>query len=270
MVRRQASALSDRAKSALATCKNAVAAETGRVAKAGIARSRFRAKSAAASWREIRGKLSRARPIGTRCHYCELDRPRDIDHVYPLSVYPDEAFDYANYVYSCVICNQNRKRERCSHVVDDEIRELGHFCRVDDELPVGVRGLINPRTEDPLEFMEIDIETGALILIPQLNSTKRLRAEYTIDVLNLNEPNLARDRRSAAKLYLDYAADVAAAITAEDTEMFERIIYDFLDVDRPTVLMGLLNYPNRYPDFHENLRVIVSDLDETVERLFAL
>ena len=236
MFRRYAEDLSARAEGVLRTCRQAVNAEEGRRARARVARAKFRAKTAGVSWREIRKKLEKAKPVGTTCHYCELDRYRDIDHVYPLAIYPEESFSYLNFVYSCVICNQNRKRERCAAIVDGEVIDLDLFARHNIELPEGVKAFVNPRIEDPANFFDLDLETGIILVAYGADDVSSMRAEYTIAVLHLNDPNLARDRRSSFKLYSSLLNAMKESIRDNDSVKFERTFEDFLMVGRPTVL----------------------------------
>src|ERR1700741_3573076 len=81
------------------------------VAKLQMATLLFRSKRNAA-WREIRTKLASVAPGGQACFYCERDRFRDIEHIRPKRHYPSECFNWNNYLYSCTICNQDRKGDK--------------------------------------------------------------------------------------------------------------------------------------------------------------
>ena len=267
MFRRYADDLSARAESVLETCRQAVNAEGGRRARARVAREKFRAKTARTSWREIRAKLEKAKPVGTTCHYCELDRYRDIDHVYPLAIYPEESFSYYNFVYSCVICNQNRKRERCASIVDGEVIELDSFARHDIVLPEGVKAFVNPRIEDPANFFDLDLETGVMLIAYGIDGVPKKRAEYTIDVLHLNDPNLARDRRSSFRLYSSLLGAIEEAIRENDTKKFERSFEDLLMVGRPTVLAKMHRSAGNLGAVGETLNFILEKCDVSMDEL---
>jgi hypothetical protein len=62
----------------------------------------------------------------------------------------------------------------------------------------GAGALINPRREDPLTFLTLDLGTGRLVeRDPDPSTTRARRARYTIDTLKLNRAPLPERRLDA-------------------------------------------------------------------------
>ena len=49
---------------------------------------------------------------GELCMYCSSNEPSQLEHYRPLSVFPEQAFRYENYLWTCDICNRTHKGER--------------------------------------------------------------------------------------------------------------------------------------------------------------
>ena len=126
-------------------------------------------------WREFRELLgSRS---GSTCWYCERQCQRDadeagrvptVDHFRPLSGYPELAYQWSNWIFSCRRCNGENKRDRWP-----------------------ASGYVDPSAADeqerPERYFDYDAETGEIIPMPRLPSEARERALRTIDDLGLNK-----------------------------------------------------------------------------------
>ena len=142
-----------------------------------------------------------------RCCYCEDSAADEVEHIRPKSLYPELAFAWVNYLYACGPCN-GPKNNRFAVFVDG----TGQFTNVARRKgapyvpPVsGQPVLIDPRVEDPAEYMELDLR-NTFFFVPRAkpDTPSYKRARYTIDTLQLNvREHLPRARRSA---YLDYLA----------------------------------------------------------------
>ena len=124
--------------------------------------------------------------------------------------------------------------------------------------PAGESVLINPRVENPLDYAELDFETGFFI-IPHLRATKEFeRADYTFnEVLGLNE-RLFRNRKLA---YSRYKARLTEYVHEHENginqDRLNHIIENLKNEDHPTVWkemqrqfrMGWLS--NSDPRLHE-------------------
>ena len=157
-----------------------------------------------AAFTEIRSKLSEMSP-GQRCHYCEDSLADEIEHMRPKDLYPEDAFRWENYVYACGPCNGPKNNKFA--VID-----AAGACVVVTRprgAPVappvmGKQALIDPRTEDPLEFFALDLH-GTFEFVPLEDASdpvRQERAKYTLEVLRLNERDfLVIEREYAYRRY---------------------------------------------------------------------
>jgi uncharacterized protein (TIGR02646 family) len=241
MQRRELCGLPDATALALERNTARVLAQGARRAQYGVAKTLFSAKTPAYAFREIRKILASGAPSGI-CYYCERDRFRDIDHVLPQSVYPELAFDWGNYVYACAICNQDNKKHKCCVVLEDgEAVDTTSFAQNDNELPVGIPGLINPRREDPLAYLTLDLFTG--VFLPRLHIPRldEARARYTISTLKLNSDVLTRSRRGAFRFYLNSLERIADAVQADDVTQIAGLTEDINAFVHPSVLIEMIS-----------------------------
>ena len=66
----------------------------------------------------------------------------------------------------------------------------------------GSDAFLNPRVDDPLRFLELDLlDTHYVIAREGLSQVERERANFTIDTLDLNREVLCRARASAFRSY---------------------------------------------------------------------
>jgi hypothetical protein len=63
---------------------------------------------------------------------------------------------------------------------------------------------LDPRVEDPMEYLMLDIAGGTFALRPSpgINATMKIRAEYTIELVKLNRDVLIRGRKEAFDNYV--------------------------------------------------------------------
>ena len=125
-------------------------------------------------WREFRAALG-ARSGGL-CWYCERRCQRDsesggraptVDHFRPLSRFPELAYEWGNWVFSCRRCNGEYKR---------------------DGWPAS--GYVDPgadvASERPERYFDYDALTGEIVPHGSLRGDDRRKAEGTIADLGLN------------------------------------------------------------------------------------
>ncbi|MBO0929360.1 aminoglycoside phosphotransferase [Fibrella aquatilis] len=159
-----------------------------------------------------------------RCHYCEDSVADEVEHMAPKSLYPDRAFSWDNYCYACGPCNgpKNNKYTVFRHSNPDSLYKIPPHpdkALVLSPPPAGVDALIDPRRENPLAFMMLDLGGGALgfrfsELDDDPDSRDFKRANYTIEVLHLNtRTELVRARRLA---YTNFRARLQAYIHERD------------------------------------------------------
>ena len=126
-------------------------------------------------WREFREILGGR--SADNCWYCERRCPREagdggraptVDHFRPLSRFPELAYRWSNWIFSCYRCNAENK---------------------EDKWPDS--GFVDPSATDekdrPELYFDYDTATGEIIPMPGLPSEARERAQRTIDDLGLNK-----------------------------------------------------------------------------------
>lgn len=129
-------------------------------------------------WREFRGLLGDR--SGDNCWYCERRCMRSaedtgksptVDHFRPLNRFPELAYQWSNWVFSCRRCNEAYKGGQWpeSGYVDPCAAEEG---------------------ERPERYLDCDADTGEIVPIDGLSSEARARAQRTIDDLGLNQVDL--------------------------------------------------------------------------------
>ncbi len=153
---------------------------------------------------EIRETLDSMHARSGVCQYCEWNEISPIEHFFPKKHFPEKAFVWENYLRICHNCNGSEyKHDKFAVFLPDGIvfhlpitRGTYHVPPSSDHV------LINPRTEDPAQFLNIDLATGSIL--QKLNATPREfeKANYTRNLLGLNTRDvLLRGRKKAAQNY---------------------------------------------------------------------
>jgi len=168
-------------------------------------------KKAKASWGksnktfdEIKEKLRLMSNSTYRCSYCEDSFADEIEHIYPKDLYPDRTFIWENYLYACGPCNGPKNSQFALMEMTGTLRDItrprnlphGYIYQRPSNLPTA---FIDPRTETPTDFMELDIiDTFRIVPALGISLSDEIRANYTIKVLRLNERDyLVQARRNA-------------------------------------------------------------------------
>lgn len=116
--------------------------------------------------------------LSTKCVFCERVNAKTIDHYYPKERYPKRMFRWTNLLLCCSDCNRSKG-------------ELFEFQR-------GVPLFLDPTRDDPAEFFEWDVGTGAMLLVA--DPSRFERARYTRDRLGLDEQVLQDQRREKVEI----------------------------------------------------------------------
>lgn len=143
-----------------------------------------------------------------RCHYCEDSVADEVEHIWPKKFYPDRTFKWNNYLFACGPCNGSNKRDQFA--IFDSAGQVLELKRVRQEIPIepvaGEAVFLDPRVDDPFNFIELDLATGIFVSSELPGSVNYVRAEYTISILGLNKRDyLIRARKNAYASYLDSA-----------------------------------------------------------------
>lgn len=170
-----------------------------------------------ATFNAVKRGLSEMCRGARRCVYCEDSVADEVEHIAPKDLYPERVFRWDNYVYACGPCNGPKNAR---FAVINAAGDLVEVTRP-DEAPVtepsaGAAALINPRQEDPLPLLLLDLQTSGFTPVATLQGVEKLRAEFTIDVLRL-APGVREYLQDAwAEALGDFAAHLARYIQRRD------------------------------------------------------
>jgi uncharacterized protein (TIGR02646 family) len=171
------------------------------------------------SFDEIRRHLS-AMSHGRRCHYCEDSCADEVEHFRPKDLYPGWCYRWENYLYSCGPCNGTAKNRKFA-VIDARGRLIDVTrqpkAAVVPPSATGTPALIDPRTEDPLRFMKLDLlDTFEFVALDDpADPTLKLRADYTITTLGLNDRDALTAQRRIA--FQDFVSHLFRYIAVSQT-----------------------------------------------------
>ncbi|EJB01750.1 hypothetical protein Rleg9DRAFT_0490 [Rhizobium leguminosarum bv. trifolii WSM597] len=180
--------------------------------RVGLAKKQWDAKTGsvakATAFQSIRATLDKMCVGPRRCAYCEDSLADEIEHILPKDLFPQSAFRWANYLFACGPCN-GPKSNRYGVVRGTGIFEFQRG-RGDAMVapPAGVAGCIDPRREDPMQLLELDLGgttpdgtvlegTFSFMAADGLQPVDSARAIFTIDVLTLNREIMRVARESA-------------------------------------------------------------------------
>jgi hypothetical protein len=133
--------------------------------------------------------------------YCERSVANQLEHFRPKAFYPEAVFSWPNYLFICNPCNVRKSNgfavfSSVSGTRVDIRRKRGEAVREPEN---GAPLLINPREEDPLDFLMIDLlDTGTFIPRAAADTRDWIRAEYTAtELLDLNSAAHRKARKNA-------------------------------------------------------------------------
>ena len=162
----------------------------------------LRNKPTNAVFKAVRTKLVEMCSGAQRCGYCEDSVGDEVEHIMPKDLYPERVFVWHNYLLACGRCNGGKSNQFAVIVgqrLIDVTRRRGAQIRRPRR---GDPSLINPRAEDPLACLDLELEVTFMFL-PRDGMTVigTRRAQYTIKVLKLNRDVLLEARREAYGSY---------------------------------------------------------------------
>jgi len=201
-----------------------------------------------------------------RCMYCEDSAADEIEHFYPKNLYPEFTFAWANYLYSCGPCNGPKSQWfAVFSAATGQIIEVARSPRADVLPPeAGDPLYIDPRREDPMEFLRLDLrDTFHFRPLGARDTRAYDRAEYTIRKLHLNDrDDLCVMRKDA---FENYAAVLFAYVKGKQAGLTEAQLAPKLAKIRraphPTVWFEM----KRQRDHHPRLRALFTAAAEALE-----
>lgn len=205
------------------------------------------------TFKVVREKLAEMCCGARRCCYCEDSYADEIEHIKPKSLYPDVSFAWDNYLYACGPCNGPKNNNfkiynPVTMATIDVTRKKG-----DPVVPpiCGEMLLINPKIEDPLEYMSVDIiDTFYFVPRHSPGTIAYEKAKYTIDLLNLNNrDSLVVARKNAyftyrARLY-EYREKKMKNSSAEE---LNKLVDNLKKIDHPTIWAEIKRQKNYVTD----------------------
>src|ERR1700739_2046751 len=153
------------------------------------------------AFRSIRETLDRMCRGPRRCMYCEESVADEVEHFRPKDLYPEMVFVWENYLYACGPCNgpKNNRFAVFSAATGAAVEIARARGAAVLEPEAGNPVLIDPRHEDPLAFMRLDLQGTFLFRESNAPGTvEHTRANYTIQVLHLNDREYLRLARELA------------------------------------------------------------------------
>ena len=134
------------------------------------------------------------------CNYCEKNEASDIEHIYPISRYPEKAFTWENYLLACTTCNRVIKLDKWYEIKNSQLVKLPRGCEPDRNY---IPAFINPRIDNPNEYMILELDAFTFIPICQVNSVGYLKYSGVIEVLQLNDrtPLVASRKAKAQEMF---------------------------------------------------------------------
>ncbi|WP_141328739.1 hypothetical protein [Myxococcus sp. AB025B] len=220
MIRLPEKDLPEAARRRLASWQSDVDALTSHAERVREARLRFRQRNTSrnATFVVVRQRLTDLCSGARRCGYCEDSGVDEIDHIWPKDLYPEQVFAWRNFLYACGGCNV-AKRDAFA-VFPGRARSLLEVGRTHRDVmrppPAGVPGLIDPRGEDPMELLGLDL-LGTFRILPLGKKGTRgyARAAYSLRVLQLNREVLTVARREA---FFSYRARLAEYVSLKERD----------------------------------------------------
>jgi uncharacterized protein (TIGR02646 family) len=152
----------------------------------------------------VRKSLCRMCPGIERCMFCEDSVGTAIEHFLPKSLFPGEALAWNNYLLACSRCN-GKKSDSFAAIATPETRGWAWCGERELSQRVKDNALLDPSDAgvDPSDALWLDLDEGTLIPRRGAEDRLKLRAHWTIDVLDLNRAELTRKRASTFECLLD-------------------------------------------------------------------
>lgn len=231
-----------------------------------LAKTRFSARNKATdpTFAVVRVILAEMCRGARRCMYCEDSVADEVEHFKPKDLYPELVFVWLNYLYACGPCN-GPKNNRFSIVetsgqLKDVSRPRGAAVTPP---PAGAPALIDPRKEDPLAFMMLDLkDTFEFAPSAAAGAVGFARATYTIDVLRLNDRDyLVQARENAFGAYRSRLREyVAIRDMGASAAKLSRLKASLLRSPHPTVWAEM----KRQHAHHADLRNLFAQAPEAL------
>ena len=223
------------------------------------AKAKYESKIKTVTFKNIRKTLETMCSGNRHCCYCEDSCADEVEHILPKSLYPKRVFIWKNYLYSCGQCN-GKKNNNYAVIVGNKIQ---HITRKNNDPivppPAGKGVFINPRIENPLDFLELDLGDdldGTFSFRPRYHLLKDgidyQIADYTIEILGLNDRDyLCRGREQGALNYRSRLIEYQQNKDSLTDSQKQQFIKDFKKMSYPTVWQEMKNQYQTIPSIKQ-------------------
>ena len=206
-------------------------------------------KKSRTQFKKIREKLETLCVGKRRCNYCEDSVADEVEHIKPKDLYPSQVFIWENYLFACGNCN-GPKSNSFAVFTGENVVEVSRKRGAPVIAPQdGNEVFINPRVNDPMQFLTLDLQSMIFISKPGISNIDKKRAKYTIDILKLN----ARDFLIAARqeAFHSYKDSLEVYVNKKQegvgtAELHKRQV-EIESRQHPTVWAEIKRQRNRYP-----------------------
>jgi len=168
--------------------------------------SKKKSNAQKSAFNRVEKELKKIAVAGQYCNYCEAIEGTNIEHIYPKGFYPNKTFVWENYLWACKECNGRHKISQFQIFESKQSANVLNLAIDHSFTPPANEDavFINPRVDNPLDYLQLDLETGLFQIIPtDINSRAYKRASYTLNTLQLNDrKELVIARQQAYKDYL--------------------------------------------------------------------
>jgi len=156
------------------------------------------------------------------CNYCEQNEANDIEHIAPKSFYPELAFIWENYLLACKQCNTGLKLDE--YYVLDANNDIHQLIRKKSP-PFKTHAFINPRIENPNDFMIMNMETFRFEIFEHLSKKDKNKAKMTLKILELNQRDiLVYSRKQAANYYFSRIKKLVEILNANNKSEIQEVL----------------------------------------------
>ncbi len=210
------------------------------------------------------------------CNYCEHNEAGDIEHIHPKSFFPEQAFEWNNYLLACKQCNTGYKLDRCIVLNDqDEQIEVSR-----GQQPGSNRlAMINPRQDDPAEYMMLNLLDYKFQPLPFIEKSKTEKVNGTLQILQLNERDtLIAGRKSTAQHLFDVLERLSRMLNATTLQELQQALSLNLSINEALTLdenkaqlkLALRSYIQRYqhPSVWHAIKIVEAKYNQRWKQLF--
>lgn len=162
------------------------------------------------------------------CNYCEQNEANDIEHIFPKSFFPEMAFRWENYLLACKQCNSGYKLDKC--FVIDENGEVLSTVR-GEEPRHKIVALINPRIEDPNNFLWLNTAVWQFEVHEDLSHIDLNKAIKTLEILELNSRDyLIKGREVVHGQIFDVMDRLSRIIQSDNIQQIEQALAPYHNI----------------------------------------